>query len=380
MTSLAAATYRMTARQKWQLALSVFVVYWPVRLYVNLAGAPSAVWVRAVPVFFMEIVLSVGFFFLWLSVTEWIQARLSDWFGDGFLIEFKIPAQLLTLLIASGLAVLFNVVFNALRHELNDFLKGQFAFYREWPFQVRRGAGEPPPRAFFQLHTRVNNGITVLAMLAGFYLAANRRAYKRLGEMEVKAERLEKASAQAQFAALKNQVSPHFLFNSLSILSSLVQVDADLSEKFIDQLSRAYRYILEQKDNELVTLKTELEFIQAYVFLLKIRFDSKFDVAINVPETLWTKYKIAPLTLQLLVENVVKHNQMSSDRPLQVQIRVEKDSLVVENVLQPREQTDGSSTGVGLQNIVNRYALLTPRPVSIGAEEGMFVVKIPLLT
>ena len=378
MTSLAAATYRMTTRQKWQLALSVFVVYWPVRLYVNLAGAPSFVWVRSIPVFLMEILLSVAFFFLWFSVTEWIQARLSDWFGDGFLIEFKIPAQLLTLLIAGVLAVVFNVAFHILRHNLNEALASQFAFYREWPQLPRRGGSGP--RFDPELRIRVNNGLTVLAMLAGFYLAANRRAYKRLGEVEVKAERFEKESAQAQFAALKNQVSPHFLFNSLSILSSLVQVDADLSEKFIDQLSRAYRYILEQKDNELVTLKTELEFIQAYVFLLKIRFDSKFDVAINVPETLWTQYKIAPLTLQLLVENVVKHNQMSSERPLHVQIRVEKDNLVVENVLQPREQTDASSTGVGLQNIVNRYALLTPRPVSIGPDEGMFVVKIPLLT
>lgn len=379
MTSLAAATYRMTTRQKWQLALSVFVVYWPVRLYVNLAGAPSFVWVRSIPVFGMEILLSVGFFFLWLSVTEWIQARLSDWFGDGFLIEFKIPAQLLTLLIAGVLAVIFNVAFHVLRHNLNEALAAQFAFYREWP-QAPPGRGGGGPRFDPALRTRVNNGLTVLAMLAGFYLAANRRAYKRLGEVEVKAERLEKASAQAQFAALKNQVSPHFLFNSLSILSSLVQVDADLSEKFIDQLSRAYRYILEQKDNELVTLKTELEFIQAYVFLLKIRFEEKFDVAINVPEALWTQYKIAPLTLQLLVENAVKHNRMSSDRPLRVQIRAEKDTLVVENVLQPREQTDTSSTGVGLQNIVDRYALLTPRPVTIGPDEGMFVVKIPLLT
>lgn len=378
MTSLAAATYRMTTRQKWQLALSVFVVYWPVRLYVNLWGLPWAFWLRSVPVFLMEILLSVAFFFLWLSVTEWIQARLSDWFGDGFLIEFKIPAQLLTLLIAGVLAVVFNVAFHVLRHNLNEVLSGQFAFYREWPPLPRRSGG--PPRYDFELRGRVNNGITVLAMLAGFYLAANRRAYKRLGEVEVKAERLEKASAQAQFAALKNQVSPHFLFNSLSILSSLVQVDADLSEKFIDQLSRAYRYILEQKDNELVSLKTELEFIQSYVFLLKIRFEDKFNVAINVPEALWTQYKIAPLTLQLLVENAVKHNRMSSDRPLHVQIRAEKDDLVVENVLQPREQTDTNSTGVGLQNIVDRYALLTPRPVTIGPDEGMFVVKIPLLT
>lgn len=367
--------YRLTSWQKWQLALSVFVVYWPIRLYVNLWGAPGSVWLRAVPVFVMEILLSLLFFALWLSVAEWIQRRLSDWFGDGFLIEFKIPAQLLTLVVASVLAVIFNLAFHQLRHGLNEFLAGQFEFYREWPGSPRPGGGR---RFEPDLRNRVNNGLTVMTMLAAFYLAANRRAYNRLGEVEVKAERLEKESVQAQFAALKNQVSPHFLFNSLSILSSLVQVDADLSEKFIDRLSRAYRYILEQKDNELVTLKTELEFIESYVFLLKIRFEAKFDVTINVPDSLLTRYKIAPLTLQLLVENTVKHNQMSSENPLRVSIRAEGDELVVENGLQPRTQTD-DSTGVGLQNIVNRYALLTPRKVWIGPLEGMFVVKIPLL-
>ena len=94
--------------------------------------------------------------------------------------------------------------------------------------------------------------------------------------MEIQTQQLMKENALAQFEALKNQVSPHFLFNSLSILSSLVHVDANLSEKFIDQLSKAYRYILEQKDNDTVTLKTELDFLQSYAFLLKIRFENKF--------------------------------------------------------------------------------------------------------
>ena len=197
-------------------------------------------------------------------------------------------------------------------------------------------------------------------------------------DIQIEAERLEKENVLAQFAALKNQVSPHFLFNSLSILSSLVYVDPALSEQFIDRLSRAYRYILEQKDNDRITLKTELEFIQAYVFLLKIRFDEKFSVHIDVPDAIAEQYAIAPLTLQLLIENAVKHNRMTSKEPLDVFIQVEETDLIVRNRIQPREELE-NSTGFGLQNIVNRYQLLTPRPVWVGEQNGEFVVRIPLL-
>ncbi len=157
-----------------------------------------------------------------------------------------------------------------------------------------------------------------------------------------------------------------------------MHADAELSEKFIDQLSRAYRYILEQKDNERVPLKTELEFIQAYRFLLNIRFENKFDVVINVPDADQGHYSIAPLTLQLLVENAVKHNRMSVKEPLRVHIGLEGECLTVQNNFQPRPQSE-TSTGLGLQNIMNRYALLTDRPVSISESDGNFVVKIPLL-
>ncbi len=334
-------TYRLTTRQKWQLALSVFVVYWPIRLYVNTSNPSWAFRMTRVPFFVMEILLSILFFFVWITVTEWIQRRLSSWFGEGLLIEFKIPAQLATILIASLMALVFNFGFYALWHTMDDFLEKQFPVYREQPH--RPAAQRTPEMNALRKETRdqrgrINNGLTVMAMLAAFYLAANRRAYRRLEDVQIRAERLEKENVQAQFAALKSQVNPHFLFNSLSILSSLVHADADLSERFIDQLSRAYRYILEQKDNERVLLKTELEFIQAYRFLLNIRFENKFDVLINVPEADQSRYSIAPLTLQLLVENAVKHNRMSAKEPLKVHIRLEGDCLVVQNNLQQRPQ------------------------------------------
>ena len=195
-----------------------------------------------------------------------------------------------------------------------------------------------------------------------------------------KTQKLENQQLINEISLLKTQVNPHFLFNSLSILSSLVRIDPDLSERFIDQLSRSYRYILEQKDQSLVTLRTELGFIESYSFLLKIRFENKFSVEINLPDNILDKYKIAPLTLQLLIENAVKHNRMSVQEPLSVYISVEEDQmLVVKNKLQPRS-TPSMSTGVGLENIMDRYALLTGRHVWAGESDDQFVVRIPLLS
>ncbi len=376
-------SYRLTTSQKWQLAISVFVIYWPIRLYVNLSSLNWLFMARNIPFWILEIILNILFFYAWITVTEWLQQRLFNRFGEGFLIEFKMPAQLATLAMASAMAVVFNIAFYMIWHSVDDTLEKRFGIYREQEIRQPRPATPLPVseerRKRSDQRRRVNNGLTVMAMLSAFYLAANRRAYRQLEVVQVRAERLEKENVQAQFAALKSQVNPHFLFNSLSILSSLVHADAELSEKFIDQLSRAYRYILEQKDNERVLLKTELEFIQAYRFLLNIRFENKFDVVINVPEADQTRYSIAPLTLQLLVENAVKHNRMSVKEPLKVHIQLDDDCLIVKNNLQPRPQSE-NSTGMGLQNIITRYALLTDRPVWVGESEGSFVIKIPLLT
>jgi|GEM_PF-1013805 len=224
--------------------------------------------------------------------------------------------------------------------------------------------------------TAVGLGVLALALALWALMLYFRRRSLRL---QARSDELEKQQLLNEIALLRTQVNPHFLFNSLSILTSLVHVDPHLSEQFIEQLSRSYRYILEQKEQSLVSLRTELEFIRAYAFLLKIRFDNKFDLAITLPDDMLDTHKIAPLTLQLLVENVVKHNRMSEKEPLVVTVSVENDdTLLVKNRLQPRT-TAAVSTGVGLQNIADRYALLTDRPVWAGETEQEFVVKVPLL-
>jgi tetratricopeptide (TPR) repeat protein len=238
-----------------------------------------------------------------------------------------------------------------------------------------------------QSELRKRNQVTVLMLALGavllvitLLLLSRMLFFQRNTErLKRKTQELEKQQLVNEISLLKTQVNPHFLFNSLSILSSLVHIDPDLSEKFIDQLSKSYRYILEQKEEALVTLRTELNFIESYAFLLKIRFEKKFNLDIQIPDAVLDKYKIAPLTLQLLIENAVKHNRMSVTEPLIVTVSMDEENMmVVKNKLQPRAM-EYKSTGVGLQNIKDRYALLTNRRVWTGEAEGMFVVKVPLL-
>ena len=377
-------TQRLSLQQKIQLALSVFAIYWPIRLYVNLdhfdwqtLGHNWLLWV-------VEVVVTVLSFTFWLSVTEWIEQRLVGPFRAGYLTEFNLPAQFATLAVAGLLAVGFNVGYEQLWHTLDHALNrdpDEGVVRQDPPIDRGRHSLRPngPRRGDGHRREKLNTGLVVMALMSAFYLAANRRGNQQIQELRVNAEQLQREATQAQLVALKNQVNPHFLFNSLSILSSLVEIDTKLSIQFIDRLSKAFRYVLEQRETEKVSLATELDFLDAYTFLLNIRFDGKVSVIHTVSAEQAGQVSIAPLTLQILLENVVKHNQMSEEQPLTVSIYIEGDELIVSNPRQLRPNPQ-SSTGVGLQNIKNRYRLLTERPVEAGEVDGFFVVKIPLLS
>ncbi len=190
-------------------------------------------------------------------------------------------------------------------------------------------------------------------------------------------EKYKAESLQAQLQNLKSQVNPHFLFNNLSVLSSLVYKDQDKAVSFISQLSKVYRYILENNKQELITLENELSFINSYIFLLKIRFEDSIQININVDEKFLNKL-IPPLSLQILLENTIKHNEASEDSPLVVMMFVEANYLVVSNNKQLR-YTQEKTSGKGLENIKMRYSYFTNESVEISNDEKMFIVKIPLL-
>ncbi len=199
----------------------------------------------------------------------------------------------------------------------------------------------------------------------------------KLTEANTQLIRLQKENLQSQFEVLRQQVNPHFLFNSLNVLTSLIKLEPDLAEKFTEHLSKVYRYVLENKDNELVNLQTELDFLDAYVFLLNIRFMNKIEVNVNIGDDK-KKLKILPLALQLLIENAIKHNSMSKKNPLKINIYTEnKNTLTVENNLQERE-SHMASTGVGLKNIEHRYHLLEMPAPQFYKTETKFIARIPL--
>ena len=202
--------------------------------------------------------------------------------------------------------------------------------------------------------------------------------YKAYNENKVKEQKIIAGTANAKFESLKNQIDPHFLFNSLNVLSSLIEENPDNAQRFTTSLSKVYRYVLEQKDKELVSIEEELAFAKTYMNLLKMRFEDSLDYEMQIvnpdPEA-----KVVPLSLQLLLENAVKHNVISAQKPLQIRIYIENGFLVIQNDFQKKEVLQDRQ-GVGLQNIINRYAIITRRKVMIEQNEKTFTVKIPILT
>jgi two-component system LytT family sensor kinase len=199
----------------------------------------------------------------------------------------------------------------------------------------------------------------------------------RYNTAQLEAEMLKKQNAEARFETLRNQINPHFLFNSLNVLSALVYKDADTASKFIDQLSVVYRYILTNKENKVVKLKEELAFIDAYLFLLKIRFQDNLNVEKKIDDDLYETY-IAPATLQLLIENAIKHNVVSKEAPLSIKIFTNHDYLVVENNIQLKEIKE-DSTNLGLENIKKRYHYLCGKIPEVININDVFTVKIPII-
>lgn len=194
----------------------------------------------------------------------------------------------------------------------------------------------------------------------------------------VEIEKYRTESLQAQLQNLKNQINPHFLFNNLSVLSSLVYKDQDKSVEFINQLSKVYRYLLDNQNHELVTVEKELVFIQSYIFLLKIRFEQNLNILTDIKKEDLYAF-IPPMALQILIENAIKHNEASSDFPLTISITSAGNSIIVANNLQLRPQHEPSSQ-TGLQNIKARYKFFTEQGVEIIQTEQSFTVKIPLLS
>ncbi|MFW5761925.1 MAG: sensor histidine kinase [Cyclobacteriaceae bacterium] len=196
-------------------------------------------------------------------------------------------------------------------------------------------------------------------------------------ENQLQAEDFKKKSIEAQFEALRNQINPHFLFNSLNVLSTLVYKNANEADQFIQQLAKVYRYLINNQDKKIINLEEENSFIDSYIYLLNIRFKSNLYISKEFDKDMKNSF-VAPATLQLLLENAINHNIVSHKNPLNISIRKEDDYIVVQNNLQLKP-IQRETTRIGLSNIRNRYQFLSNKPVKIHKNDQFFTVKIPLI-
>ncbi|MBE0390498.1 histidine kinase [Flavobacterium sp. PL002] len=231
---------------------------------------------------------------------------------------------------------------------------------------------------FFESETLSNYIVAAVTSFVVFLGIYSLYFYKAYNENKVKEQKIIAGTASAKFESLKNQIDPHFLFNSLNVLSSLIEENPENAQRFTTSLSKVYRYVLEQKDKDLVSVEEELAFAKTYMNLLKMRFEDSLEYTIEI-ENPEPEAKVVPLSLQLLLENAVKHNVISAKKPLRIRIFIENGTLVVQNDLQKKEVLQNRQ-GVGLQNIINRYGIISKRKVMIEQNDQTFKVKIPILT
>jgi LytS/YehU family sensor histidine kinase len=208
------------------------------------------------------------------------------------------------------------------------------------------------------------------ALEAWIYYAENRQSQFELNNMRHEL-------AKIRFEVLKNQMNPHFLFNSLNVLSALVSSDAQKAGLFIEEFAQIYRYVLETIEKPLVTLEQELEFARSYMYLQQIRFGANLHYTVEV-DSKWLKSLVPPLCLQVVLENAIKHNAITSQFPLLISIKVRDEYLLIENTI--RHKVSGiPSTGVGQKNLMRRYELMSGSEPSFKVLNGIYLVRLPLI-
>lgn len=196
-------------------------------------------------------------------------------------------------------------------------------------------------------------------------------------KLEVATVSMAKEKSLMQYQHLKNQVNPHFLFNTLTSLDGLILSDPELASQFVRHLSKVYRYVLEHRENEIVSLQTEIDFISHYISVLKIKHNEALDITMNI-STSGREKGIAMVTLQMLIDNAIKHNIVHEKTPLKILIKDENNILCIENNKQLRRQIE-TSTKHGLKHLQQLYSFLTPAPVVIEDTTSLFIIKLPLL-
>jgi sensor histidine kinase YesM len=310
-------------------------------------------------IYFRKFLVSGFYTTIYWHSCRWIFIRMNQKYPKPKDTRVRITK---TLLYSFTIIILFCPIFN--------FLAEIFVFnYLKIPvYQYYNGIYTP----LFGIYTA---NFVMFAIIAATYESI--RNLSRWEQTTQEKEELEKAHITSQLEGLKSQVNPHFLFNSLNTLISIIPEDAERSVRFVRQLSKIYRYFLETTSETTVSLQQEMDFVNSYTFLLKERFGESLHIDLDTKNAC-SDCVIIPFSLQLLLENCIKHNVISKDKPLYINILVNPHEITVKNNFQPKNQTQ-NSTGVGLKNIENRYHLLSNKCLKIENTEAFFSVTLPLL-
>ena len=364
--------HRIPTRTKMQLALGLNAFFYAVLMYVNLNGEDrswGAIFGKNFGILLSEYLVGSAIIFGWLFLAERIHEQFEGWFGEEIISKGGI--------LPNAAAIL---TFAAANLVVNHFAI-QFIYWLQTLTLERADNSIVADGEYARMSVRFAYVNYIIMALFVYYLLTHRRIMQRMGEAALRAEKAQKVRIESQYALLRSRVNPHFLFNSLSTLSSLVQVDGELSEQFIDRLSRAYRYMLEHRDRQTVSLKTELEFLTAYAFLLETRFGNKFRIKTTVPAAAAEQRWLVPLTLQVIVDGAIKSNRMSAQSPLVIRVAMEAGNLQVWYNCQSRTEPDTTIGDWDWNLFETQYAALYPdgRMIRKACDETTCTVVIPLL-
>lgn len=299
------------------------------------------------------------FYLLWsflIVITQWTGAALINYLLDRRIKWIDKPV--LRSVLGIVILIFYSVIAFMVVKYLMYFIKFGTLPKDTWAFAATSSL----------ITVLISFNMSLIFTAVGFF-----KAWKRA---VVNAEKLKVEMMAYRYESLRNQLNPHFLFNSFNVLSDLVYADQGMAVKFINQLSELFRYVLDSRDKELVPLSDELAFMQSYIYLLKTRFEDKLDMQIELeaePDEL-----IVPMTLQLLVENAVKHNEVSEAFPLQINIRRNETFLEVENSLRIKRVGEDSKN-TGLKNIIQQFGYFTDRQIDVIDANGSFLVRVPIL-
>jgi hypothetical protein len=222
------------------------------------------------------------------------------------------------------------------------------------------------------------NALGILVLMPVISINFGIQFLRNWKDAQLASENFQKESIKAELTTLKNHLDPHFLFNNLNILSSLISKDQKQSQAYLEKFAEVYRIILQSSSEELVELKQELSFISAYMYLLSIRFEETIQLEMHIDKSLEQLY-IPPLTLQMLIENAIKHNVVTETKPLKISIESRSGFLVIKNNLQEKKVEVKDSNKTGLENIKKRYSYFTDQKVEVNKNATSFIVKVPLI-